>query len=118
MSSFWCNAMTRSQNNLRLLFVFHVVGHIYVFYLTLSTVSTARTTACCFLTLIFSIPVVLFVYLRISGRLKQSQLDSKHRSSTEYKVEARSTEMDIEGPPRIPLRSAFCPEMAGLLVLR
>ncbi len=116
--SLWCKAMTSIQKNIWLFIFFHILGHIYVLYLTLSTVSTARSTVCYFLVFVFAIPVVLFVYLRISGRPKQSQFDSNHRSSIEYKVEARSTEMDIEGPPMIPLRSALCPEMAGLLVLR
>ena len=114
----WCDAMTNSQRNLWLLIFSHIFGHIYVIYLTLSTVPTPSSTTYFFLVFVFAFPVVLFVYLRINGRLKQSRFDSNHSSSSEYKVEARSTEMDIEGPPRIPLRSALCPEMAGLLVQR
>jgi hypothetical protein len=117
----WCGPMTSSPNNLWLLIFSHTVGHTYVIYLALSTASAASNTACFFLAVVFAIPVVLFVYLRITGKVKKNRLDSNHRScetTTDYKVEARSTEMDIEGPPRIPLRSALCPEMAGLLVLR
>ncbi len=113
--------MLNIPTNLWFLLFFHTIGHIYVLYLTLSTASTTSSTACFFLAFVFAIPAVIFVYLRLLGRPPPILLDSGHRSSdsiAEYKVEARSTEMDIEGPPRIPLRSALCPEMAGMLVLR
>jgi hypothetical protein len=104
------------------LLVFNIIGHAYVLYTALP--ATSIVLSCCLLC-IMTFPLALLIRIRLYAAIHSSSetnrfesLQSQNKYSDELNCEIQPSDTDIEGPPRIPLRSAPCPEMGGILVFR
>ena len=98
--------------------VSHLICHIYVVYISLPVLNSLLGIVFLVIAMLPAIFLVLVRLAVIGEKNRKEPVRYDYKSDDESSIELRSTEMDIEGPPRIPLRSAYCPEMAGILVSR
>ena len=93
----------------------HIVCHSYAFFQ-----AGFRFPEWLMMLIVFLIQLGMFANIRLSKPMANVGGSSSDQFLFDggNEDEIRSTEMGIEGPPRIPLRSAICTEMGGRIILR